>query len=292
LANSMTGFGRFEGIIEGVNVALEIKSVNHRYFELNCRLPRTLGFLEERLKSELQPMVSRGKLDLFLGLDLGENGEITVNINHELASAYVAALRELCGEYSLKDDVSCGLLARNNDILTARRLPPDEDFIWSVVSEALNSAVASFKAMRAREGARLAADIFSRLDALEVFADEIEKRQPETVAEYREKIHRKMADLLQSAQVDEQRILMEAAMFADKIATDEETVRLRSHISQFRAMLKSDQPIGRKLDFLLQEMNRECNTIGSKAQDISVTQDIVDMKAELEKIREQIQNIE
>ena len=292
MIKSMTGFGRCETVLDGMAVTVELKAVNHRYFELSCRLPRNLGFLEERLKAALQAVLSRGKVDAFVGLDLGETGDMAVTINHPLAKAYVEALRELSDTYGVRDDLSAGLLARNNDILTARRLPPDEEMVWSAVSAALTPALERFVVMRQTEGTRLAADIEGRLNRIEQWASMVEEKSPQTVTAYREKLAQKMRELMDNAQIDEQRLMMEAALFADKIAADEETVRLRSHIAQFRALLAGDEPVGRKLDFLLQEMNREANTIGSKAQDVEVSRIVIDMKAELEKIREQIQNIE
>lgn len=288
----MTGYGRSEQIVDGRAVIVEIKSVNHRYFEFSCRTTRGYSFLEEKLKSFLQGRITRGKVDAYISVEALESAQTQVLVNHSLAEGYVQALRELAERYGLRDDISVSTVSRYSDIFSVHKAPEDEEAVWSSVQQAAEEALKNFLAMREAEGERLRADVLSRAGTIMKLVDEIETRSPQTVAEYQERLRQKIQELLGDNTVDEQRLLTETAIFADKVAVAEETVRLRSHFRQMEEMMKTDAPIGRKLDFLVQEMNREANTIGSKAVDSKIAYLVVDIKAEIEKIREQIQNIE
>ena len=248
--------------------------------------------MEERLKSFFAERIARGKVDLFLSVESLSPDGVEVEINAPLAAAYVAALRRLGEDSGLADDISVSTVARYSDLFTVRKAEVDEEALWSVVSAAAQQAVEAFLAMRSAEGEKLAADLSARGEEILALVGFVEERSPETVRAYRERIEQKIRELLDDAQVDEQRLLTETAIFADKVAVAEETVRLRSHIAQMNSLLCSKEPAGRKLDFLVQEMNREANTIGSKAQDVEITRRVVDIKSTIEKIREQVQNIE
>ncbi len=292
MIRSMTGYGRCQQVLEGWDVTVELKSVNHRFFECSTRLPRTCGFLDEKLKAFFQQHIARGKVEVYVSLDAVETADSHVEINMPLAEAYRSALQQMAEKLAVRDDCSVMGLSRFPDVLTVRKNEADEEAIWRVVSDTAAKALEKFVAMREREGERLRDDVLSRRSFLLERVAIVEERSPQTVREHMEKITERMRDLLGSATVDEQRLLTEAALFADKIATAEETVRLRSHLDQLEQLVCSSEPVGRKLDFLVQEINRETNTIGSKAQDLQLAQVVVDMKAEIEKIREQIQNIE
>lgn len=288
----MTGFGRYEEVINGRDIIIEIKSVNHRYFEFSSRITRGYGFLDEKLKSYLQSKISRGKIDVYAFIETMEDTDAQVLVNHSLAAGYVNALRELAQRYSLRDDISVGTVSRYSDIFTVHKAPEDEQIIWDSVRQVTDQALAAFLKMREIEGERLKADVLQRAETILQTVGKIEERSPQTVSEYQQKLTQKLTELLSDSNIDEQRILTETAIFADKIAVSEETVRLRSHFEQFSNMLNSNEAIGRKLDFIVQEMNREANTIGSKCIDSQIAYMVVDIKAEIEKIREQIQNIE
>ena len=292
MIKSMTGYGRAEGTVDGRDIVVEIKSVNHRYFEFSSRTSRGYNFLDEKLKSYLQGKIARGKVDVFLTIQTVEDLASEVHINHSLAAGYVNALRELQERYHLADDISVSVVARYADIFSVHKAPEDEDETWNAVRQVLDKVLEHFFAMREAEGARMKADMEGRAAAILSLVEKIEERSPETVKEYQEKLQQRLEEMLQEAKVEEQRLVTEAAIFADKVAVAEETVRLRSHFEQMHEMLSSDQAVGRKLDFLVQEMNREANTIGSKAQDADIAHMVVDMKAEIEKIREQVQNVE
>lgn len=292
MIKSMTGYGRAQQVISGRDITVEIKSVNHRYFEFSARLPRIYGFLEERLKSFLQSEIHRGKTEVNVIINNVEVSTTAVQINQELAQAYVEALRGLGQKLALADDLSLSAIGRFSDIFIVQKKPEDEDEIWSSVSVVATQALEKFLTMREREGEQLKADLLSRLLDIEGRVDIIREENPRTVAAYRERLTAKIQEVLQDKTVDETRIITEAAIFADRIAIDEEMVRLGSHLQQFRDILDQDGAVGRKLDFLVQEINRESNTIGSKAQDAIITQTVVDLKSDIEKIREQIQNIE
>lgn len=289
---SMTGFGRAQGSGAGLNITVELKSVNSRYFEFNCRLPRGYLFLEDKLKSYLQSRISRGKVELYLSVDSDGSDEITVELNTAYADAYIKALNELSEHYGIKNDLSVSALTGNSELFTITRPEIDEEAVSSAVLSVAEEAVDRFMAMRAAEGQKLAEDVKMRVEVIREKVAFVEQKSPETVAAYRQRLENKIKELLGSVQVDETRVIAETAIFADKVAVAEETVRLQSHMDQLCAMLKQDDPVGRKLDFLVQEMNREANTIGSKAQNVEVAQTVVDIKSEIEKIREQIQNME
>lgn len=292
MIKSMTGFGRAQETVDGMTVTVELKSVNHRYFEFTAKVPRTYGFLEEKLKSFLNARVSRGKMECYVSIENLEESDMEVVVNPSIAKGYVDALRTLSETFGLKEDYSAISIAKFPDVLTLRKAPADEEKIWNAVQKVTELAVERFVTMRETEGEKLRADILSKADTILEHVAFVESRSPQTVREYHEKLRQRMEELLENTQVDEQRLLTEAAIFADKVAVDEETVRLRSHISQLREFLNAGEPIGRKLDFLVQEMNRESNTIGSKAQDVEIAKRVIAIKAEVEKIREQVQNIE
>jgi len=292
MVRSMTGFGRAQMETKSIFISVELKSVNHRYFELYSRVPRTYGFLEERIKSHLQGRIARGKVECNVSIEELESDDVVVTVNHSLAKAYLDALAELEETYSLRNDISASILTRFGDILSVHKEETDEDAIWELVKGVLDEATDNFIAMREREGEKLKADICGRADTILSKVAFVEERSPETVREYNEKLKARIKELLDGADVDEQRLLQEAAIYADKVAVDEETVRLRSHIEQLKAMFNEKEAIGRKMDFLVQEINREANTIGSKASDFEINKVVVEIKAEVEKIREQVQNIE
>lgn len=292
MIKSMTGFGRASKEINGYIITVELKSVNHRYFEFNCRLPRQYGFVEDKLKSFINSKVARGKVDCFLTIEAINTDAADVVVNHTLAGAYVRALKEIEDVYDLKEDFGAASISRFQDVLTVRKAEEDEEKIWSYVKETAEEAVDKFTAMRAVEGARMKADVLSRSNYILDCVAFIEKRSPETVKEYNDKLVARVHELLGDVSLDEGRVLQEVAIYADKVAVAEETVRLRSHIDQLHSFLESEEAIGRKMDFLVQEMNREANTIGSKANNVDIARKVVDIKAEIEKIREQIQNIE
>ncbi len=292
MIKSMTGYGRAAETIAGMAVTVEIKSVNHRYFEFSSRTPRAYGFLDEKLKSFIQSAVSRGKVECSVQIESLKEAEVQVHLNASLAQGYLQAFSELGVRFGLENDVRVSTLSRFSDIFSIHKTEADEEKIWDAVRTVTAQALERFIAMRAREGERLRADVLSRADAILDHVAFIESRSPETVREYNEKLLSRMQTVLESTQIDEQRILLEAAIYADKVAVAEETVRLRSHIDQLREFFNSEEAVGRKLDFLVQEINREANTIGSKAQDVEIARRVIDVKAEVEKIREQIQNIE
>ena len=292
MIKSMTGYGKSEQTIDSLNVTVEIKSVNHRYFEFSARVPREYGFLEEKLKKYCNSLITRGKVECYVSVEDLEEREMEVNVNETLAAGYVKALKELSERFGLKDDISAVTLSRYPDVITLHKASEDEERIWNAVKTVAETAVSKFIEMRETEGSKLRGDILSRADYIIECVEFIEGRSPETVREYNEKLKQRMKELLGDAAVDEQRLLNEAAIYADKIAVDEETVTLRSHISQLREFMNSSEAIGRKLDFLVQEINREANTIGSKAQDVDIAKKVIAIKAEVEKIREQVQNIE
>lgn len=289
---SMTGFGRGHAELNGRDITVEIRAVNHRYYEFSCRLPRSYSFAEERLKALLQGRISRGKVEVSVLIQNVTAVSEKITANKEVIAEYVLALRAIQEELSLEDDLSLSTVMRLPDAFTVVKEEADEEQMWEDLKTVAEEALANFITMRETEGERMKADISGRLDTIEGNVGFIEQRSPMIVEAYRKRLYDKMCEVLDGKGFDENRILLEAGIFSEKTAVDEETVRLRSHIAQFREMLESGEPIGRKLDFLVQEMNRETNTIGSKVQDIEVTKVVVDQKSEIEKIREQIQNIE
>lgn len=292
MLKSMTGFGRAVREIDGYIITFELKSVNHRYFEFSCRLPRAYGFLEDKLKSYIGSNVARGKVDCFVGIEALNTEAADVVVNNTLASAYVKALKELSENYELKDDFGASAIARFQDVLVVKKADEDEDKIWNYIREVCDEALAKFVAMREVEGEKMQADIASRAAYIIECVSFIEQRSPETVKEYNDKLVQRVHDLIGDVSLDEARIIQEVAIYADKVAVAEETVRLRSHIDQLGKFLEAEEAIGRKMDFLIQEINREANTIGSKANDVDIARKVVDIKSEVEKIREQVQNIE
>lgn len=292
MIKSMTGFGRAEEIIEGRDIIVEIRSVNHRYYEFSARVPRAYGYIEEKLKSYLNGRIFRGKVEVSVSITAIEAADTQIEINKAVAKGYVDALRSVGEELGLEDDLTLSQLVRLPDVFTVRKAPDDEELIWNSVRTVADEAVSRFIAMRETEGLKMKEDVLERADIIERLVDEVERLSPISAENYRNKLYARLCEVLADKNIDEQRLVTEAAIFADKTAVAEETVRLKSHIRQLRDMLSLNEPVGRKLDFLIQEFNREANTIGSKAQDIAVTKIVVDLKSEIEKIREQIQNIE
>ena len=292
MVKSMTGYGRAEDTLNGCTITVELRSVNNRYLDCNVRMPRLYLFAEETIKSRVQNTISRGKVDVFVTLDSTGGEQVQVSVNQPLADGYYAALTQLAERYGLSKDISVSLLSRVPDVLLAEKAEEDVEQRAQDICSVLDRALADFDQMRTREGARLETDVLSRAARIEELVGKVEERSPQTVAEYRAKLEARMNEVLSNTQLDPARILTEAAIFADKVAVDEETVRLRSHIGQLRHMLEQGGATGRKLDFLIQEFNREANTIGSKCSDIDIARHVVDIKAEIEKIREQVQNIE
>ena len=294
MVKSMTGYGRARETRNGRDITVEVRSVNNRYLDCSVKMPRAYIFAEDAVKSAVQRSVSRGKVDVFITVESLGAEESVVSVNEPLARAYIAALEQLreLGDGAVKGKYAATDLARLPDVITVTKAEEDLEALSADLVAVAEDALWAHTAMRLTEGERLAADILGRLDTIEAITARVEARSPQTVAEYREKLLSRMQEVLQSASVDEARILTEAAIFADKVAVDEETVRLRSHLGQLREMLRGDVPVGRKLDFLIQEVNRESNTIGSKCSDLQIARDVVELKAEIEKIREQVQNIE
>ncbi len=289
---SMTGYGCAKGNCQGLDITVELKSVNNRYLDCSVRMPRNFLFAEDSIKSKVQEHISRGKVDVFVTVDSSGSDDIVVSVNEGLARGYVDAIERISDEFGLPRELTALAVSRFPDVLSVQKKEADRDAIADALSSISAQALEEFDIMRRREGARLCEDVTCRLDTIESLVSEVERRSPETVSEYRSKLFKKMNEVLNNTSVDEQRILTEAAIFADKVAVDEETVRLRSHIAQMRGMLESGSPIGRKMDFLIQEFNREANTIGSKCSDSSIAKVVIELKSEIEKIREQIQNIE
>ncbi len=298
MVKSMTGYGRGEETAQGTTVTVELRAVNNRYLDCTVKMPRTYIFAEDALKELVQSKVSRGKVDVFVNVAHEGGDDVTVTVNESLARAYVRAMLQLErlgaeeGNRTILSDYKTADLARFPDVLTVEKKEEDQDQVKALLLAALDRALDDFNTMRAREGEKLKADILGRADTIESLTAKVEQRSPETVKEYRNRLEVKMQEVLQNTQIDESRLLTEAAIFADKVAVDEETVRLHSHLSQLRELLGKGGAVGRKLDFLIQEFNREANTIGSKCSDIQIARIVVDIKAEIEKIREQVQNIE
>lgn len=289
---SMTGYGKSQKIINGRDILVEIRSVNHRYFEYNSRIPRAYSYIDEKLKALLKSKIERGKVDISVTVNNIENKETEIIVNKAVAEGYVNALRSVAEDLNLSDDLTLSKLIKLPDIFNVRKTLDNEEEIWNNISEVASEALDRFIFMRETEGEKLKNDVLEKASSILEMVDEVEKISPQTVEKYRERLYRKLCELFESNDVDEQRIITEAAIFSEKIAVDEETVRLRSHISQLCGIVNSDESVGRKIDFIVQEINREINTIGSKAQNLDITKLVVEMKATLEKIREQIQNVE
>ncbi len=292
MIRSMTGYGRGEAVLHGRSITVEVRAVNNRYLDCAVKIPRLYVFAEEGIKALVQKNVGRGKLDVFVSIDSSAADQINVKVNRPVADGYYAALKELAQTYSLKDDLSVSLLSRFPDVLLVEKEEADTDLIAEDIKQVLSQALEGFNAMRTREGEKLCSDLRTKAANIAALVGQVEARSPETVAEYRQKLLQRMEEVLGNTQLDESRILTEAAIFADKVSVDEETVRLRSHLSQLEEMLSQGGAIGRKLDFLIQEFNREANTIGSKCSDVALARVVVELKGEIEKIREQVQNIE
>ena len=292
MIKSMTGYGRALGEYPDRQITVEVRSVNNRYLDCGVRLPRLYGFAEDAVRQCVKQHISRGKVDVYVSVSLTGGGSETVCLNRSAVEGYLAAMRQIAADYGVRDDVAVSTLSRLPDVFSVEKPEEDEDLLKTQLLAVLDLALTKYDAMRAAEGEAMAKDLLAKADGIAEMVTAIETRSPATVTEYRERLYAKMQEVLASTAVDEARILTEAAIYADKVAVDEETVRLRSHLKQLRAMLGQSEPIGRKLDFLMQEINRETNTIGSKCSNLEISEIVVNLKAELEKIREQIQNIE
>ena len=292
MIKSMTGYGSAKGTAEGLEISVELKSVNNRYLDTSVRLPRSFLFAEDAVKSSVQSHISRGKVDVFVTVDSSSADNMTVKVNEPLLKGYIEALQHISETFSLENDITTLSVSRFPDVLSVEKKDLDADAISQAICEITENALKDFDSMRLRGGEKLRDDVLGRLAVIESLVSTIEAESPKTVALYRARLEQKMAEVLGNSGIDENRILAEAAIFADHIAVDEETVRLRSHMSQLRAMINGNSPTGRKIDFLIQEFNREANTIGSKCQNSDIAHIVVELKSEIEKIREQIQNIE
>ena len=292
MVKSMTGYGRAVETINGREFTVEIRSVNNRYLDCNVKMPRAITFAEEAVKAAVKAAVSRGKVDVFISMNSEAGDEIQVKLNKTVVEGYLAAMKQMVTDYGVQDDISVSILSRMSDVFVVEKPQTDEDQLKNDLLSVVDKALANYNQMRAVEGAALEADLRNRAGTILELVSQVEILNPQTVSDYRTRLEEKMREVLENKSIDEARLLTEAAIFADKVAVDEETVRLRSHLEQMDAMLRSGGGIGRKLDFLLQEMNREANTTGSKCSDVKVARIVVDIKAELEKIREQTQNIE
>lgn len=292
MLKSMTGYGRAEKIDGGKKISVELKSVNHRYSDYSIKVPRYYAFLEELVREYVSGYVFRGKVDVYVNIESYEEADKEIILNTDLAKSYIDALVKLRDEFGLKDDISVSVVARNNEIFKAEKKEEDQETIWQLVKTVLKDAVDAFVAMREREGERIHRDLAERIEYMKTIAEDIDERSPQTVEEYSQRLFAKIKEVLNDRTVDESRLLTEVAIFADKVAVNEEIVRLSSHFDEFYNILSLNEPAGRKLDFLIQEINRETNTIGSKANDIVIAKKVVELKGEIEKLREQIQNIE
>lgn len=289
---SMTGYGRAQRVCRQGNITVELRSVNHRYLDCNVRVPRLYTYLEEAIKARVQRIMNRGKVDVFLTLELAPSEDVRISLNRPLLEGYLALAKTMSEEYGLREDLSVTSVSRLPEMFLVQKEELDAEALTSEVCVATDEALTMFSDMRAHEGERLARDINESLSAIEALVADVEVRSPATIEEYRARLDARMKEVLEGVAIDDNRILAEAALYADRVAVNEETVRLRSHISQVRGLLGRGGAVGRKLDFLVQECNREANTIGSKAHDTAIAMMVVELKAEIEKIREQAQNIE
>ena len=292
MIKSMTGYGRAQGSFSGGEISVEIKSVNNRYLDCGVKLPRVYSFAEEAVKSLVQKTISRGKVDVYITVNSAGADNIRITLNTPVVEGYLSALRQIARDYGVQDDISVSSLSRFSDVFLMEKQEEDEQEVREAILGVVSQALAAFDEMRTREGEALRQDLLSKSEDILALVAKVEARSPVTVAAYQERLTAKMREVLENTAIDEARIIQEAAIYADKVAVDEETVRLRSHVDQFCSMLEGGGVIGRKLDFLMQEMNREANTIGSKGSDVEQARTVVDIKSGLEKIREQIQNIE
>lgn len=292
MIRSMTGYGRCENEAEGRKFSVEIKSVNHRYNDISIRLPKSMNYLEDRTRKTLMKKIMRGKTDVYISFESFSEDDVNIKINEPLAKAYCEKLNFLRETYNLTGNDTLDLVAKFPDVITVEKVQEDEDTIWNTLLPALEGALDNFIAMRETEGEALKTDILIKADIIEGLVEQVRERAPIVAEDYRERLNARLQELLADTAIDEQRILTEVTVFADRACIDEEITRLTSHISQLRSIFEKEDPIGRKLDFLIQEMNREANTIASKSNDIKITQLTIELKSEIEKIREQIQNIE
>lgn len=292
MIKSMTGYGSAKGETEGLELSIELKSVNNRYLDTSVRIPRSFIFAEETLKSVVHGHISRGKVDVFVSINSEKADNAVITVNHAVVEGYLAALREISDRHGVVSGVDALSIAKLPEVLSLEKREADREVITGALCGVLEAALAEYDRMRLAEGAKLKDDLLARADEIDRLTDFVEERSPQTVADYRSRLEARMREVLESTTIEEARILTEAAIFADKVAVNEEIVRLRSHLAQLRALIDEGSPVGRKLDFLTQEMNREANTIGSKANDTEISKCVVDMKAALEKVREQVQNIE
>ena len=292
MVKSMTGYGRHESVLHGRTLVIEVKSVNNRYLDCNVRLPRVYICAEDGVQRRVKEVISRGKVDVYVNMENNTEEAVSVTLNQPVAAGYMEALRKMAETFGLAPAVSIDLLSKFPDVFKVDKVPENLEELTADIHAVAEEALRDFDAMRCREGEKLEADLLGRLDTLEDFTHQVEQRSPQTVADYRARLTAKLQEVLADRQLDESRVLTEAAIFADKVAVDEETVRLHSHIAQYRQILNGEGPVGRKLDFLTQELNRETNTIGSKCNNLEISTIVVNMKAEIEKIREQVQNIE
>lgn len=292
MIKSMTGYGCAKGTVEGLEITVELKSVNNKFLDTSVKMPRSYIFAEETIKSAVQSHISRGKVDVFITVDSSAAGEMVVRVNEPLLKGYVEAIAHIAEEYGLPNDLSASSVCRFPEILSVEKKDVDAEAIAAGIAVIAERALCDFDTMRIREGEKLRDDVLSRIDTIDKYVSFVEQEAPKTVEEYRARLEAKMREVLESSNIDETRLITETAIFADRVAVDEETVRLRSHMSQFRTMIAGGSPVGRKVDFLIQEFNREANTIGSKCQNSEIAHVVVSLKSEIEKIREQIQNIE
>lgn len=292
MIHSMTGYGRAVKTLNGREITVEMRSVNNRFLDCSVKMPRAFSYAEDAVKQKIKEQVSRGKVDVFISVNALEGENVKISLNRPVLEGYLAALRTIASDYEVRDDISVTALSRYPDVFVVEKPEEDEKQNIADIVSVTQEAIENYNAMRATEGAALAADLRAHAAVILRYVEKVEERSPVTVAEYRTRLENKLREVLESTTIDESRIVTEAAIFADKVAVDEETVRLRSHLSQLESLLSGGGAIGRKLDFLLQEMNREANTIGSKGNDLEQARNVVEIKAELEKIREQIQNIE
>lgn len=292
MIKSMTGFGSAKGTVEGIEVTVELKSVNNRYLDTSVRLPRSFIFAEETIKSAVQSHISRGKVDVFVSINTAMVDDMAVVVNEPLLKGYIDAIKHISEEYELPDDMNAMSVSRFPDVLSVEKRELDAEAVAEGIKVIAEQALNDFDSMRLREGEKLRDDVLNKLETIDKLVTTVEENAPKTVAEYRERLLQKLNEVIGASGIDESRIVTEAAIFADKVAVDEETVRLRSHMAQLKTMINGSSPTGRKIDFLIQEFNREANTIGSKCQNADIAHVVVDLKSEIEKIREQIQNIE
>ncbi len=292
LIKSMTGYGRNESVLEGKKITCEIKSVNHRYSDYSVKVPRYYGFMEDRVRKFVSSYISRGKVDIYISIENFGDTDREILLNEGIAKTYIDALCQLRDSFGLKDDISVMSVARYSEIFKTQKIEEDEEELWNMVVEVMKPAVEQFVSMREREGERILEDLSNRVEYMRSLAKKVEERSPKTVDEYKNKLYTKIKEVLEDRTIDESRILTEVAIFADKVAVNEEIVRLESHFNEFYEIVNKNEPAGRKLDFLIQEINREINTTGSKANDIEIAKIVVELKGETEKLREQIQNVE